>query len=880
MLLCQGDVYGGHYYAYIRPSIGDFWGNVSEVNRDVDAAINSESGLRSDLGRGGEWFKFDDDFVSKVDRREAVEGSYGSAGATFLRRSYHSAYMLVYIRESDACRTMADVAIPDALTTRLNKEYLRNIEAERQLEIQSLFTEVRYVIKDDLTDFASYTRHCDFFIPEESRKLKIMKKTMLGGYLMAFSEILDVRVDRIRLWHIGRADDHDVWRIDDKLDLRRCGFDPLVGYGGKKHIFYVEVLPNTVDLNFVDCLDTLKKFERTWLESCRSAIDDVVGDTGYDRTAGCGVCKGNLPILKYLPDGSIKMKLLIDYNEQNDFFHRILLKSKSYVENDDVNFMLIVKYLNINFAGEIQEPVVMKNVWVQGVNDSHTTYNDIKRIAMAAVTNEIVRNVENGDWSEDESIAFQNIWRRGELIKVMSPTDLDRCPRSVGHVPLSHQDALQCGDIVCLVPVPYLGNGDDSTDDIASNDDEISPYVSELISYLRSIVLTQDMNVKPRQRIHVPHYDILNRRTGLWCCARSLFSLGDAEIDGFDELNEAIPEGGVSVSVNEDFNSHEMLNAVDGAIMYGDPSRLRIGTIIEQGYRVSKYVAVQDDFFKRSDHLTEDILVEALPFPSKLVDQEISSCKYYEVFLIGANLKSIRQEWLDNVMLPCARDLYKKQILAGVNNVFHLKRVFDYLPWTEGVDRIPDEYLSAGKCYFTIDMPSDQSEKFSFTVHDLVQQFRKNMGLSLSSSDRIPGPSSSGMFGKKRSAEGAGLHAGGRDAVDKDTESLTLAKNDSTPEGVSTTENQVNTVKSKLTHLLKYAEYVHAEDGDIDRIMMYNVRNGKIFKFLCAETEVSCLPKSWYDICTASCDIMLIIILVGECVISLCFLFYFCSYQG
>ena len=81
----QGDVYGGHYYAFIRPTGKDaFW----------DGVFGKDKSTR------GKWYKFDDENVFPADRREAVEMCYGEeSGAGF-----SSAYMLVYIRETEAAQ--------------------------------------------------------------------------------------------------------------------------------------------------------------------------------------------------------------------------------------------------------------------------------------------------------------------------------------------------------------------------------------------------------------------------------------------------------------------------------------------------------------------------------------------------------------------------------------------------------------------------------------------------------------------------------------------------------------------------------------------------------------------------------------------------------
>ena len=86
-------MYGGHYFAYIRPSIDDFWQCIP---------LGSEAPAAS-----GKWFKFDDEIVSRAHRREAVEMCYGRSDDDSLARlSFSSAYMLVYIRETEAAKVI------------------------------------------------------------------------------------------------------------------------------------------------------------------------------------------------------------------------------------------------------------------------------------------------------------------------------------------------------------------------------------------------------------------------------------------------------------------------------------------------------------------------------------------------------------------------------------------------------------------------------------------------------------------------------------------------------------------------------------------------------------------------------------------------------
>ncbi|KAG6763361.1 hypothetical protein POTOM_030775 [Populus tomentosa] len=90
VLVHSGGVHGGHYYAYIRPTLSD------------------------------QWFKFDDERVTKEDIKRALEEQYGGEeelpqtnpgfnNSPFKFTKYSNAYMLVYIRESDKEKIICNV---------------------------------------------------------------------------------------------------------------------------------------------------------------------------------------------------------------------------------------------------------------------------------------------------------------------------------------------------------------------------------------------------------------------------------------------------------------------------------------------------------------------------------------------------------------------------------------------------------------------------------------------------------------------------------------------------------------------------------------------------------------------------------------------------
>ncbi|MQL74619.1 hypothetical protein Taro_006967, partial [Colocasia esculenta] len=90
VLVHSGGVHGGHYYAFIRPTLSD------------------------------QWYKFDDERVTKEDTKRALEEQYGGEeelpqtnpgfnNTPFKFTKYSNAYMLVYIRESDKEKIICNV---------------------------------------------------------------------------------------------------------------------------------------------------------------------------------------------------------------------------------------------------------------------------------------------------------------------------------------------------------------------------------------------------------------------------------------------------------------------------------------------------------------------------------------------------------------------------------------------------------------------------------------------------------------------------------------------------------------------------------------------------------------------------------------------------
>ncbi len=163
VMVHSGDVFGGHYYAYIRPKC-----------------------------TGDQWFKFDDDRVSAATPEQAIESNFGvtpsQANVGFKRCS--NAYMLVYVREADlpvVCKDVALESVPLALRQRFDAEQALDQE-KQQKKLQERFNLcVSYCIEDDLKGVEGKG-----LLPQDHtyRSLVIRKSAPVSALRAEFASIL------------------------------------------------------------------------------------------------------------------------------------------------------------------------------------------------------------------------------------------------------------------------------------------------------------------------------------------------------------------------------------------------------------------------------------------------------------------------------------------------------------------------------------------------------------------------------------------------------------------------------------------------------------------------------------------------------------------
>ncbi|KAG6434216.1 hypothetical protein SASPL_105839 [Salvia splendens] len=147
VLVHSGGVHGGHYYAYIRPTLSD------------------------------QWFKFDDERVTKEDMKRALEEQYGGEeelpqtnpgfnNSPFKFTKYSNAYMLVYIRESDTDKIICNVD---------EKDIAEHLRVARDEDL------VHQIGKDIYFDLVDHDKVCQFRI-QKQLAFSSFKVGGFGGY--------------------------------------------------------------------------------------------------------------------------------------------------------------------------------------------------------------------------------------------------------------------------------------------------------------------------------------------------------------------------------------------------------------------------------------------------------------------------------------------------------------------------------------------------------------------------------------------------------------------------------------------------------------------------------------------------------------------------
>ncbi|KAM7265486.1 hypothetical protein ACFE04_003169 [Oxalis oulophora] len=192
VLVHSGGIHGGHYYAFIRPTLSE------------------------------QWYKFDDERVTKEDTKRALEEQYGGEeeapptnpgfnNAPFKFTKYSNAYMLVYIRESDKEKIICNVDekdIAEHLRIRLKKEQEEKDDKKKFKAQAHLFTLIKVARDDDLSQQIGRDTYFDLVNHDRVRQFRIQKQAPFNVLKEEVAKEFGIPVQFQRFWIWAKRQNH------------------------------------------------------------------------------------------------------------------------------------------------------------------------------------------------------------------------------------------------------------------------------------------------------------------------------------------------------------------------------------------------------------------------------------------------------------------------------------------------------------------------------------------------------------------------------------------------------------------------------------------------------------------------------------------------
>ncbi|CAA7388121.1 unnamed protein product [Spirodela intermedia] len=192
VLVHSGGVHGGHYYAFIRPTLSD------------------------------QWYKFDDERVTKEDTKRALEEQYGGEeelpqanpgfnNVPFKFTKYSNAYMLVYIRESDKEKIICNVDekdIAEHLRVRLKKEQEEKEHKKKEKAEAHLYTIIKVARNEDLVEQIGRGIYFDLVDHDKVRSFRIQKQLAFNLFKEEVAKEFGIPVQFQRFWLWARRQNH------------------------------------------------------------------------------------------------------------------------------------------------------------------------------------------------------------------------------------------------------------------------------------------------------------------------------------------------------------------------------------------------------------------------------------------------------------------------------------------------------------------------------------------------------------------------------------------------------------------------------------------------------------------------------------------------
>eukprot|EP01018_Ginkgo_biloba_P006093 Gb_02821 [translate_table: standard] len=195
VLVHSGGVHGGHYYALIRPTLSD------------------------------QWYKFDDERVTKEEVKRALEEQYGGEeglpqpnpslintpgfNTPFKFTKYSNAYMLVYIRENDKDKIICNIDekdIAEHLRVRLKKE--QEEKEQKRKEKAEAYTVIKVARDEDLADQIGKDIYFDLVDHDKVRSFQVQKQKPFTCFKEEVAKEFGIPIQFQRFWLWAKRQNH------------------------------------------------------------------------------------------------------------------------------------------------------------------------------------------------------------------------------------------------------------------------------------------------------------------------------------------------------------------------------------------------------------------------------------------------------------------------------------------------------------------------------------------------------------------------------------------------------------------------------------------------------------------------------------------------
>lgn len=315
VLVHAGDISTGHYYAMIKP------------------------------GKEDNWYRFDDDKVWKVTKRQVFDENFGLdaldnsklmkmtrlAYQHYQLRRHTSAYMLVYIKRAEVDNVLQDVTeqdVPNYIVEEVKKELEERERQRKELEESYLYLNIHFYTNKlfkhyqgfDLGASGKLATSGPYTDEDRPLKLRVLKTRKFTDLFTELSENLEIEPEKVNFWIMNYRRNQTL-RPSSKLQ-----FDDL-----------------TVGEIYEKFLSKKHSFANIWIEEPEYELHKVIGEPSQeepvvevvDSEEGV-VSERILLFLKYYdPETQTLNGLTHFYTESDEILENVVPKINKFLKIDE-----------------------------------------------------------------------------------------------------------------------------------------------------------------------------------------------------------------------------------------------------------------------------------------------------------------------------------------------------------------------------------------------------------------------------------------------------------------------------------------------------------------------------------------------------------------